>query len=191
MRSGDIGMQATQYLLSNGSRSSTLNKSFQSPLDVACEGFVGLYDNVFPIDGYDELDIQKLSFQELTEMKRRTRANLFSHSPQARTLILHHPECLEHLTKNDTDWESPDRIHAIVKSVLDRKNHYVRDNEIQITTDFERASLEFLGRVHSAEYLTFVNNLSKELEKKQREEEISKSKNMPSIIPFTPMVRIK
>jgi gamma-glutamylcysteine synthetase len=78
-----------------------------------------------------------------------------------------------------------------VKSVLDRKNHYVRDNEIQITTDFERASLEFLGRVHSAEYLTFVNNLSKELEKKQREEEISKSKNMPSIIPFTPMVRIK
>lgn len=189
MRSGEIGIHATEYLLSNGSRSSTLNKSFQCPLDVACEGFIDICENMFPINGHDELDVMKLPLQELTEMKRRTRANFFSHSPQARTLILHHPECLEHLTKNDTDWESPDRVHAIVKSLFDENNPKVRDYEVQITTDFERASLEFLSRVHSAEYLTFVNNLSKELEKRHREEENSISKNMPSIIPFTPMVQ--
>lgn len=189
MRSGEIGMYASRYLLSNGARSSTLNKLFQSPLDVACEGFIGVCENMHPINRNDELDVKKLPLKELTEMKRRCRANIFSHSPQARTLILHHPECLEHLTKNDTDWESPDRVDAIVKSLLDTKNHYVRDYEIQISTEFERASLEFLSRVHSAEYLTFVNNLSKELEKRQREEENSKSKNMPPIIPFTPMVQ--
>lgn len=190
MRSGRIGTRATTYLLSNGSRSSVFSKSFQRPLDVAGEGFVGLCDDLFPVDRPGgTVVIGTESSEELTEIKRQTRANFFLFSPQARTLILHHPECLEHLTKNSTDWESPDRVNAILKSVLDKNNQYVRDYEIQISTDFERASLEFLGRVHSAEYLTFVNNLSKELEKRQKAEDHSKAKNIPSIIPFTPMVQ--
>lgn len=189
MRAGQSGIQATQFLLKNGSRSSLFSKTFQRPLDVAAAGFDGVCDNSYPLEQSDlAANMSSLSLAESLEVKCQSRANLFRFSPQARTLILHHPECLEHLPKFDTDWEAPDRVDAIMKTVLSSNNKYVRDHEIQVSTEFDRASLEFLSRVHSAEYLTFVNNLSKELEKRQQSEEDADRKNVPSIVPFTPMV---
>ena len=189
MRAGKKGMDAAKFLLKNGSRSSLFNKAFQRPLDVAAEGFSGMHDDKFPTTLPEmENENQSRIGQQLVEVKRLSRANLFSFSPQARTLILHHPECLEHLPKYDTDWEAPDRVNAILKTLLERNNRYVRDYEIQVSTEFDRASLEFLSRVHSAEYLTFVNNLSKELEKRHLAEQAAKEKNVPSVVPFTPMV---
>eukprot|EP00553_Chaetoceros_curvisetus_P008923 CAMPEP_0204629332 /NCGR_PEP_ID=MMETSP0717-20131115/17987_1 /ASSEMBLY_ACC=CAM_ASM_000666 /TAXON_ID=230516 /ORGANISM="Chaetoceros curvisetus" /LENGTH=207 /DNA_ID=CAMNT_0051646241 /DNA_START=41 /DNA_END=660 /DNA_ORIENTATION=- len=123
----------------------------------------------------------------MIQEKRKCRANLFSLSPQSRTLVLHHPECLEHLPKSDADWEAPDRVNVIMDALLRKKDQSVCDYQIQISQKFDRASLEFLSRVHSAEYLTFVNNLSKELEKRHNEE--TTAKNVPSVVPFTPMVQ--
>jgi hypothetical protein len=192
MRSGLKGLLATQFLLENGSSSSLYSKSFQRSLDVAGDEFDGLCEGNFPVDRHAlNPDVDKVASQELVEVKRLSREKLFSFSPQARTLILHHPECLEHLPKQDTDWEAPDRVNAIVKTLLKTNNKYVRDHEIQVTSEFDRASLEFLSRVHSAEYLTFVNNLSKELEKRHQAEQLVEKKTVPSIVPFTPMVRLQ
>jgi hypothetical protein len=162
MRAGRIGILCAQYLLKNGARSSLFNRTF------------------------DELN--NMSDAERVQLKADCRSNLFNFSPQARTLVLHHPECLEHLPKFDTDWEAPDRVNAIMKTLLESDNNYVRENEVQVSTEFDRASLEFLSRVHSAEYLTFVNNLSKELEKRHLEEQNNAKKGIPSVVPFTPMV---
>jgi len=192
MRSGLKGLLATQFLLENGSNSSLFSKSFLRPLDVAGGDFDGSCEGNFPVDRPAlSPDIGKVTSEELVEVKKLSREKLFSFSPQARTLILHHPECLEHLPKQDTDWEAPDRVNAIIKTLLETNNKYVRDCEIQVTTEFDRASLEFLSRVHSAEYLTFVNNLSKELEKRHQAEQLVEKKRVPSIVPFTPMVRLQ
>jgi len=51
------------------------------------------------------------------------------------------------------DWEEPDRVESILKL---------------ISSEFERTNLEFLSRVHSAEYLAFINDLSKELESRAK-----------------------
>lgn len=170
--------------------SKLFSKAFKRPLDVAVEGFDDVCDGICPTELHDHNnDLHKLSVTERVENKTHCRLNLFRFSPQARTLVLHHPECLEHLPKFDTDWEAPDRVNAILKTLRETDNKYVRDNEIQLSTEFDRASLEFLSRVHSAEYLTFVNNLSKELEKRHLEEQANTKKSVPSIVPFTPMVQ--
>ena len=40
--------------------------------------------------------------------------------------------------------------------------------EITVSNEFERATLELLSRIHSADYLAFVNELSKELDRKKK-----------------------
>jgi hypothetical protein len=60
--------------------------------------------------------------------------------------------------------------------------------EITVSTYFERASLEMISRVHIAECLTFVNDLSNTLEKKGKEDNIHGSS---ASVPFTPHVQRK
>ena len=66
--------------------------------------------------------------------------------------------------------------------------------EIQVSQEFERAKLDLLSRVHSTEYLNFVNELSKDLERQQKEQNSVDGKNndnspvAPPVVPFTPMV---
>jgi acetoin utilization deacetylase AcuC-like enzyme len=72
--------------------------------------------------------------------------------------------------------------------LLNSQIDYIQDHEIQVTTEFDKASLDFLSRVHSAEYLTFVNKLSKELEKRNQTATNENPTSTPSIVPFTPMV---
>ena len=79
-----------------------------------------------------------------------------------------------------------------------------------MSSDFDRAPLELLSRVHSAEYLQFVNDLSKELESRRKkqiirdsearnaddddanggEDDAKKDDNEHHVIPFTPMVSL-
>ena len=67
--------------------------------------------------------------------------------------------------------------------------------EIQISQEFERAKLDLLSRIHSTEYLNFVNELSKDLERQQKEQNANDGKDddnstsAPPVVPFTPMVR--
>ncbi len=194
MRAGSTGLSVVRVLLENGARAALFNNTFQRPIDVAAEGFDHLSQN-------DEMESSSskqgsknsktLTVDEMIEEKRQTRMNLLCFSPQSRTLVLHHPECLEHIPKSESDWEAPDRINSIINVM--RSN--VREYEVQVSTDFDKASLELLSRVHSAEYLTFVNDLSKELEKRAKEHrdldnlDDPSSKKEASVVPFTPMVQ--
>ena len=203
MRAGLKGIPAVSVLLEHGAKPFVFNIVNKRPNDVAASGFVFLNDNI-----HQSLPTPKNCLMldhecKETEEIYQTRENFLSNSPQSRTLVLHHPECLEHKPKSNHDWEVPDRIIQILKRITPKEEEdddltkiNFNNWDITISSDFDRASLEFLSRVHSTEYLAFVNDLSKELEKK-REECCNKEDDVKvnelcgncSVVPFTPMVR--
>lgn len=203
MRAGDAGLHAVQVLLENGARASSCNKDYKRPIDVSGNGFYDVDSSYLSQGSISDSETAKilqkridtlnenLSLEKSLDEIKSTRENFLRSSPQARTLILHHPECLDHTPKSESDWEAPDRISAIMDIFCSNTSRRVpvRDYEIQISSDFDRASLELLSRVHSAEYLTFVNDLSKELERRKNEK-LEEESHTNTVIPFTPMVRM-
>lgn len=212
MRAGRSGMEVVDVLLENGARPSSLSLYFKRPVDVAADGFDGEFGNPAPkrqLDG-PALDKrkrvskeEKRMLVEVTEERKEVRQNLLKRSAQSRTLVLHHPECLEHTPKSSSDWEAPDRITAIMGRVVPEGDVAVKPvlmpYEISLSSEFERAKLDLLSRVHSTDYLAFVNDLSKELERRQKEEEEERATSeepdshkpgtlTPPVVPFTPMV---
>ena len=191
MRAGMRSTGAVKTLVDNGAIVNMFNLKARRPLDVAAEGFEG--DNI----------------EALKRERRSTRWNLMKCSSQCRTLVLHHQECLDHLAKADHDWEVPDRISNIMSTLANRtvENCGPDDEanfnpyEVTVSDDFERATLELLSRIHSAEYLSFVNDLSKELERKRKQHLIAEAQSNNSednepekpmqVLPFTPMVQRK
>jgi len=204
MRSGRVGIPVATILIENGARPSVWNSQFKRPIDVAADGFFDESDPVMEIRALDEKKkkLKKEQRQKLREAaleRREARANLFECSSQSRTLVLYHPECLEHIPKAEGDWENPDRINSIMERIKgirigsDIPSIYQR--EIQISKEFERANLDLLSRVHSTEYLNFVNELSKDLERQQKEQNANSGRNKDDtsgpapVVPFTPMVQ--
>jgi hypothetical protein len=200
MRAGRRGQSVVRVLIEDGARANISNNSFRTPLDVAAAGFDFAMKRSTKMTKLKPESIDS----KMVEETRDCRANFFSCSPSSRTLVLHHPECLEHIPKSDADWECPDRISSILSKLtearegafgskveLDEFSESFRfsPREITVSTDFERASLELISRVHSAEYLAFVNELSKTLKKRQKEESSESSSIMT--IPFTPHVGLK
>ena len=206
MRAGRIAMRAVQVLLENGARPATLNHRFRRPVDVAADGFP---DN--PFDNHKKLPADNCNNNnnnnkkgrlpraeyrrrkaELVEERRDVRGNLFARSAQSRSLVLYHPECQEHIPKSDSDWEAPDRVTAIMRRLIpdagSTESTGVFPHEVTVSSEFERATLDLLSRVHSADYLAFVNDLSKELSRRSREEDEGDSGKSTSVVPFTPMV---
>lgn len=55
-------------------------------------------------------------------------------------------------------------------------------HEIEISSSFERATVDLLSRVHSSDYITFVNNLSHNLQQQTQQNGIME-------MPFTPQVQ--
>ena len=182
-------------LLSYSANPNVINKSSQRPIDVAAEGFVDETHSVAFIRKQASLkgnhnsngDVKKKSCaeKELTDALQRTLTDrmstrrFFLHQwSSLRTLVLHHPECLDHHPKSISDWETPDRVKTILNrldaytsatatSQANASNHScILPDEIVVSQDFDRGNLELLSRVHSKEYLSFVNQLSKELERK-------------------------
>jgi SHAQKYF class myb-like DNA-binding protein len=208
MRAGRRGMEVTAVLIENGARATILNKEFRRPVDVAGEGFLDDVGSLVSLKLRDELG-KKVGKNELKRVfkvtaldRRDSRANLLIRSPASRTLVLHHPECLEHHPKSEADWEAPDRITSIMRRVLPSSDSTgatetsgVFPHEITVTQEFDRASLDLLSRVHSTEYLSFVNQLSKDLEQQMKEttsvDESSDSLGSSSknVVPFTPLVQ--
>ncbi|KAL7549185.1 hypothetical protein ACHAWF_012454 [Thalassiosira exigua] len=198
MRAGDKGADAVKFLVENGARVNVFNRDFKRPLDVAAEGFSCLQEEGDPSISQSPVD---------QRIRRSTRWNLMRYSSQCRTLVLHHWECLDHLAKADHDWEVPDRIENIISTVTSRTSESCDPGddlgfvpcEMTISTEFERATLELLSRIHSAEYLAFVNDLSKELERKRKQQLIDEAQSNASadpsekktVVPFTPMVQRK
>eukprot|EP00536_Pseudo-nitzschia_multiseries_P016337 jgi/Psemu1/263567/estExt_Genewise1Plus.C_10800004 len=203
MRAGRVGIPVVSILIENGARPSVWNVQFKRPIDVAADGFFDEPDPVMEIRALDEKKKklkkeQRQKLREAAKERKEARANLFDCSAQSRTLVLYHPECSEHIPKSERDWERPDRISSIMErirhtyAVSDTPSIYPR--EIQISQEFERAKLDLLSRVHSTEYLNFVNELSKDLERQHKEQNANNGKNKddsgaPPVVPFTPMVQ--
>eukprot|EP00548_Thalassiothrix_antarctica_P009026 CAMPEP_0194152770 /NCGR_PEP_ID=MMETSP0152-20130528/53887_1 /TAXON_ID=1049557 /ORGANISM="Thalassiothrix antarctica, Strain L6-D1" /LENGTH=1121 /DNA_ID=CAMNT_0038857549 /DNA_START=103 /DNA_END=3468 /DNA_ORIENTATION=- len=200
MRGGRRGMNAVRVLLENGSRPAMLNYSFRRALDVASEGFHDdkniskVKENSNNNKNKVKNDYRKIQI-DLVEEKREARLNFLALSNQSRTLVLHHPECLEHIPKSDSDWEVPDRVKSIMRRICPEDDTTettgIFPYEVVVSTEFERAKLDFLNRVHSPDYLSFVNDLSKELSRRKKEESenTTDSVKAASVVPFTPMVQ--
>ena len=211
MRAGRAGVEVVGVLLENGARPSELNKSFKRPVDVAADGYEDDPASTAPKRQLEKplekrkrvTKEEKRLLMEVTEERKEVRENLLKRSAQSRTLVLHHPECLQHIPKSSTDWEAPDRITAIMGRVAPPEQDIAGRSvlmpyEVTLSSEFERAKLDLLSRVHSTDYLAFVNDLSKELEQRQKDEahaageeyEDHKSGTLtPPVVPFTPMVR--
>ena len=95
---------------------------------------------------------------------------------------MHHPECMEHLPRSDGDWECPDRITSILNKIANSSDFFGA-HEVTITTEFEKASLQLLARIHSTDYISFVNNLSLSLERGGKDGEVLNP------VAFTPQVQ--
>jgi len=195
MRAGRKGMTVVKVLLENGARASLFNNEFRRPLDSGCEPFI----DVKKADG-DPKKIKKVKPDskkrktELLQEIREVRGNLLVLSAQSRTLVLHHQECLEHIPKSEMDWEVPDRVNAIMNRLIPKigssETTGVFPHEVSISSDFARAKIDLLSRVHSAEYLSFVNDLSKELTRRKDENNgLDDSTASAPVVPFTPMVQ--
>lgn len=198
MRTGRRGIPVVKLLIDNGALASLVDKQFKRPIDVAVLGFPDdCVDQKTNIKGKkSNRTARKKTRAEVTQEKREVRANLLSLSAQSRTLVLHHPECQDHVPKSASDWECPDRVVSIMQKIVQQNEESgVFPHEVAISSDFDRASLEVLSRVHSAEYLSFVHKLSKDLEKQQRDEMDNEEESPedappppPTSVPFTPMV---
>lgn len=200
MRAGAVGVPVVSVLIENGARPSVWNHEFKRPLDVAADGF---FD-----DGAESvIELQKLLnlrkrlnkeqrkvLKEAAEQRRLAREHFLKLSLQSRTLVLNHPECLEHHPKSSSDWEAPGRITSILDRLLgkDQKQPAILEHEITVSQEFDKAKLDLLSRIHSAEYLSFVNDLSKDLERQQKQENKDSTDDTvtitPPVVPFTPMV---
>lgn len=102
--------------------------------------------------------------------------------PRLRSLILYHEDCLEHAARRESDWEGPDRLRGIMKLLMDSKEF--PGHKVEISNQFDKAHVELLSRVHSPEYIAFVNTLSKRVQ-----EESEKSMGATPPVPFTPQVQ--
>jgi len=209
MRAGAYGIQVVSVLLENGARPGILNSDFRRPVDVAAEGFLDERGSPAALKAKDTVQQRKTMSREYKKALRDTaasrrdaRANLLIRSAQSRTLVLHHPECLDHIPKSASDWEAPDRITSIMRRVFPSSDPTgatetsgIFPHEVTVSKEFERAKLDVLSRIHSTEYLSFVNELSKDLEKQVRDsggstmDESEHGFTSPPVVPFTPMVQ--
>ncbi len=100
-------------------------------------------------------------------------------SPQYVILYMQHKECLNHLTKSDHGWVMPDLFDSIMSVMKDqtgleplmgaeKDSNFLRPYKITISNRFNRMVLVLMRQTHSVKYLTFVSDLSKELERKRK-----------------------
>lgn len=198
-------MSVATVLLENGARPSVWSKEFKRAIDVAADGFEDEENSVIELKKLISqrkrlTREQKNILKDATEQRKESRAHLMKLSFQSRTLILQHPECLEHIPKSASDWECPDRVTSIMDRLVGKNQKSntpcIYDHEITVSQEFDRAALKVLSRVHSTDYLSFVNELSKDLERQHKEQEEEETETTDPdktpmkapVVPFTPMV---
>jgi hypothetical protein len=107
--------------------------------------------------------------------------------PRLRTLVLTHEDFQEHTARRPSDWEGPDRLESIMKRLRDKEEF--PEHELEISNRFEKADVELLGRVHSPEYIAFVNMLSKQVQQEAAGEGDGAGGAAKAVLPFTPQVQ--
>jgi len=202
MRTGSSGIEVMKLLVDNGAKAELANKSSKRALDVTSEGFADESDSLVELFRQAEQNKVKKAIakeyrkavRECLPETREARAHLLAQSPQSRSLVLHHPECLEHQPKSESDWEAPDRVRSIMERINpsdETRQAGIYAHEITVSQDFDKANIDLLNRVHSNEYLKFVNSLSKDLEQQLRDSEHADESDSLNrgVVPFTPLVQ--
>ncbi|CAN0160818.1 unnamed protein product, partial [Ectocarpus sp. 12 AP-2014] len=152
------GETAVRVLLAAGASADVRNSEGRNPLQVAGDGNAS--------EGNPDMD-----------SRYKVRREFFRQDPRNRTLILHHPDCLEHQPKSDWDWECPERVVSIVDLLV--KPRAFEHHELEVTTDFSAVNTESLMRVHTGPYIKFVDSMGKSF----------KGEDDSTSVPFTPMVQ--
>jgi len=94
------------------------------------------------------------------QVRFRVRSAFLELSPQCRTLILHHEDCLGHRTV-ESHQESVLRIPAILDEL---RSKTFNEHELLFVDDFPQASVDDIASAHSREYVEFVFGLSRHIE---------------------------
>lgn len=94
LRTGVRGLNSVRVLVEDGAKTSIFNKSNKRALDVAAEGFrlAG-----YPVSPSPQNHKPTEFYEKSPKLAERdeARTNLLMCEPRLRTLVLHHPECLE------------------------------------------------------------------------------------------------
>jgi acetoin utilization deacetylase AcuC-like enzyme len=113
---------------------------------------------------------------------------MLSSETRLRTAVLYHPDFLSHSPRQPSDWEGPDRLSSIMTRLRDRKEFPAY--ELEVSDAFDKADVALLGRVHSADYLSFVNALSKQVQLlDQQQLQLGNHQHQHVALPFTPQVQ--
>lgn len=181
-----------KYILSKGCPINITNSEGNTAMHIAAKfgniEFVemllalGAHCHVHNHEALSALDLAG-SERNDTSIRFELRKRMFTIEPRLRTLILYHEDCLQHSSQETYEWEGPDRLIEIMKKLHDPKEF--PNHELEICNKFECASVELLSRVHSPDYITFVNNLTKQLQDKVD----SRGNSAAAPIPFTPQVQ--
>ncbi|ETV74523.1 hypothetical protein, variant 1 [Aphanomyces astaci] len=136
-----------RLLLLHGASTCALTLDMHTPLDVA--GFA---------DGSTVYEASRTA----------ARAAFMSSRPQLKTLVLHHPDCHEHMTAASHQ-ESPLRLAAILDPILQHPQETIHvdvssssfhpSGMMVVSSDFAFVSLSVVRRVHSAKYVDTLKAL--------------------------------
>lgn len=115
---------------------------------------------------------------------------MLSAEPRLRSLVLYHEDFQEHTARRPSDWEGPDRLDGIMRRLRDKEEF--PEHELEVSNRFEKADVVLLGRVHSPEYIAFVNMLSKQVQQEAQEligHDAGDGSSATQVLPFTPQVQ--
>ena len=185
--------QVGRLYLTKGCPMNIQNSDGDTALHIAARlGFSSFFEVLaelganFHIRNGDSISALDLVGSDSSTYPRREilRRSMLTVEPRLRTLILYHEDFLEHTARHPSDWEGPDRLEAIMKRLTNKAEFL--DYEIEISNNFDKADVNLLGRVHSAEYIAFVNMLAKHV---QDEENYNWDSKASKVVPFTPQVQ--
>lgn len=99
------------------------------------------------------------------DVRNKVQLEFWNTSKFFRTLVLHHPDCFDHVPVGDDDrdvWEAPERIAAILEELAGSESF----SSVLISSKFPPAEREKITKVHEAKYVNMVYALSDELQGK-------------------------
>jgi SHAQKYF class myb-like DNA-binding protein len=154
-------VETVKYLLKRNADASLRNKWGRNAIELAAV----------------EHRVDTMSHRKAADrLRSEIRSLFYKHDASWRTLFVHHPECQEHQPRKDDEWEHPERIDVIMKEI-EQQTFFDADASLEYSSNFNRANVKSLLRVHSTQYIKFIHDLSKQV------------KEDGSVIPFTPKVQ--
>ncbi|GBG27432.1 Ankyrin repeat domain-containing protein 1 [Hondaea fermentalgiana] len=99
------------------------------------------------------------------DVRHKIQLEFWNSTKYFRTLVLHHPDCFDHVPVGDDDrdvWEAPERIAAILEELSGSESF----SSVLISSKFAQAKRDMVTKVHTDKYVNMVYALSDELQGK-------------------------